>query len=343
MKKKFIYIFLNFLKLFILISFLSVLLFLIIQILDDMADFLRHQKEFVFKNYLYTLPLLFVQISPIITILSLMLILSEMVKNNELRVFFYSGIKMIYIFSIFLFCGFFSSIVSFSFKNFVSPYFISKIKNQKINFTISFSSPDYFFYSERKEGNEFLNVEFSEYFKNGEILTLKAEKGINYEGSEWVFKNGYLWLFDSKKNLIKKEKFQIKNIKIPLSSEILSISSIDIESFSCFQLYNIIRKLKDLKLYPVSLIAYFNEKISYPFLNFFIIFVTFPFLKKTTKISNIYVFSFSFLFSIFIYSTYILFFSLSKNAKISPFIGTWIIPIGILIYFLLSVKSLNKR
>lgn len=342
MKKKFFYIFGNFLKFFVLISILFIIFFLIFQVLDDLVDFFRYKRPIIFKNYIYTCPLLFVQISPIITILSLMLILSEMIKNNEVKVLFISGIKPLYIFSIFLICGFFSSIFTFSIKNFVSPPLIKKISHKTLQNSISFSSPNYFFYSEKLYDNKFINVEFSEYLTNGEIITIKAKEAENYKDTSWIFINGYLWRFDKNKNLLLREKFNIKNVNIPLTAEILSISNIDVETFSVFQLKKIIKKMTHLKLKPISLITYFNEKISYPLLNFFIVFVIYNFLIKGSKISNLYVFSFSFLFSLFIYSVYIFFFSLSKNAKFHPTIGTWIVHYGILIYFFITNRLKRK-
>ncbi len=339
MNKKVSYIFINFLKFFIIISVLFVVLFLVIQILDDLANFLKGEKVFVFRNYLYTCPLLFVQISPIITILSSMLILSEMIKNYELKVLFISGMKPVYIFSIFLLCGFFASILTFSIKNFVSPVLIKKINDQISNMPVVFTSANYFFYSEKVDGKNFINVEFSEYFEDKKVRTFKAEIAQNYRDTEWIFKNGVLWEFDFKKDLINKEKFDVKNVNIPLSSDMLSVSDVNIESYSFFQLFRIIKKMEKLKLKPVSLISYYHEKISYPFLNFFIIFVIYTFLKKSYKISNIYVFSFSFLFSFFIYFLYILTFTLSKNAKIPPFIGGWIIQFTLLTHFFLQIKK----
>ena len=339
MKKKFFYILLNFFRFFILISILFVLFFLIAQIIDGLADYIKHHKIFIFKNYLYNCPLLFVQVSPVITMLSTMLIVSEMIKNNELKIMLISGIKPLYIFSIFLICGIFSSIVSFSVKNFLSPHLIKKINFPMPKISISFSSSNYFFYSEKIIGNIFLNVEFTEYLSEGGIITIKAKRAENYRENDWIFKEGCLWKFDREKNLIKEEKFLIKNLNIPLTSEILLISNIDVEKFSFFQLYKIIKKMGNLKLKPVSLITYLNEKISYPLLNFFMIFVIYPIFKKREKISILYVFSFSFLFSLFAYSIYIFFFSLSKNGKFPPILGSWIIHIGIMIYFFINQKE----
>jgi lipopolysaccharide export LptBFGC system permease protein LptF len=163
MKKKFFYIFFNFLKFFILISVLFIIFFLITQIIDGLADYIKYHKTFIFKNYLYNCPLLFVQVSPVITILSSMLILSEMIKNNELKIMLISGIKPLYIFSIFLICGIFSSVLSFSVKNFISPLLIKKINLEVPKTSISFSSSNYFFYSEKITGNLFINIEFTEY------------------------------------------------------------------------------------------------------------------------------------------------------------------------------------
>ncbi|MCM8767009.1 MAG: LptF/LptG family permease [Candidatus Omnitrophica bacterium] len=342
MRKKFIYIFFNFLKIFLIVSFIFVILFLLIQIIEDLPDFLLHRKSFVLRNYIYTSPLLFVQISPIITILSSMLVLSEMLKNNEIKVFFLSGNNPFKIFSIFLLCGLFSSIFAFTLKNFVSPPLIKKIKNTIKQEQIAFSSPKYFFYSDRLENKYFINVEFSEYFENGEFIIIKAKRAKNYESFYWIFESGTLWRFDSEKNLVEKEKFNTKNILIFLTYEILSISTIDIETFSYFQLSQILNKMKKLGIKPVSLITYTYEKIFYPLLNFFLIFIIFPFLKKSYKISNLYVFSFSFLFSFSCYFLYIFFFSLSKNGKIHPFFGNGGVIFVILIYIILQNIGLKK-
>ncbi|MFN4227749.1 MAG: LptF/LptG family permease [Candidatus Ratteibacteria bacterium] len=342
MKKKFNYIFFNFLKFFLIVSFLFVILFLLIQILEDLTDFLLHRKSFILRNYLYTCPLLFVQISPIITILSSMLVLSEMLKNNEIKVFFLSGTNPFKIFSIFLLCGFFSSIFTFTLKNFVSPPLIKKITNHIIQEQIAFSSPKYFFYSEKLENKYFINVEFSEYLEDGQFTVIKAKRAANYKDFNWVFENGTLWRFDSEKNLIKKEKFNIKNITIFLTYEILSISTIDIETFSFLTLLRILNKMKKLGIKPVALISYTYEKIFYPLLNFFLIFIIFPFLKKSHKISNLYVFSFSFLFSFSCYFLYIFFFSLSKNGKIHPLFGNLGVPLVICLYIIFQNLSLKK-
>lgn len=339
MRKKFLYIFLNFLKFFFIISVLFVALFLVIQILDDLANFIKGEKAFVFKNYLYTCPLLFVQISPIITILSIMLILSEMIKNYELKVLFISGVKTINVFYIFLFCGFFSAIITLSFKNFVSPPLLKKVNGQISKVPISFTSSNYFFYAEKIEGRKFINVEFTEYFEKDGFRTFKTEIAENYSDNLWIFKNGFLWQFDEEKNLINKEKFEVKEINIPLTYEILSVLNVDIETLSFFQLFKIIKNMENLKLKPVTLITCLYDKIAYPFLNFFIVFVVYTFLKKREKISNLYVFSFSFLFSFFIYFLYILTFSLSKNAKLPPILGTWIIQFILSIYFFWQVRK----
>lgn len=337
MKKKFLYIFLNFIKIFIVSSIFFLVLFLVIQILDDLADLLKYKKTFVFKNYIYSLPFLFVQISPIITILSSMLILSEMLKNNEIKTLSISGVKPSKIFFIFLFCGFVVSCISFSIKNFISPVLLKKISNRITETSIVFSSPEYFFYCEKNIEGKFINVEFSEYSEDKKLRTIKAKIGENINGNEWIFKNGTIWEFDKEGYPVKKENFTFKKIYIPLTSQILSVSILDIETLSFFELLKIIGELENLKINPVSLKTYLNEKLSYPLLNFFIIFIIFPFLEYPHKISNLYVFSFSFLVSLFLYFLYALFFSLAQNGKIFYPLGAWIIPIFTLFYFL-SVK-----
>ena len=81
------YILFNFFKLFLISSLCLLSLFFIIQILEDLPDIISGSQKFLLSNYILTLPSSFVLISPLITLLSGMFFVSEMVKANEIKIF----------------------------------------------------------------------------------------------------------------------------------------------------------------------------------------------------------------------------------------------------------------
>lgn len=346
MSRKSLYIIGHYFKYFLIFSIAFLILFLTINILDSIIDYLKFKIEFEIRKHIYTLPLLFVQISPIATILSSMFILSEMLKTNELKVFYFSGITPYRIFIFFLLCGFFSSLISFFFKNFVSPPLIKKLPQKEyFQNSITFSSPDYFFFAEKVDKSHlnaiFYNLEFSQYFPDKNILTIKAKKAVLIDNNLWCY-DGIFWKFNSKKELIDKEEFKIKRVETLLIPDILLyIGFFDVEKFSFWELLKITKEMKKLKIYPVTLITHIHEKFSYPLLNLFIVFLILPFLLTKEKISNIFIFSFCFLLSLSLYTIYAFFFSLSKNGKINPIFGVWFVPFLISLFTFLNISRLK--
>jgi len=315
------YILANFFKLFFISSLCLLLLFFIIEILDDLPDIISGEKGFIFSSYLYSLPSSFVQISPLITLLSGMFLASEMMKSNEIKVFEISGINTLKIFSVFLFASFLISIFTFCIKNFVVPQITKTESAQK---SISFSSSLLLFKSDLFEGNgKFKNVEISIISKEGDIHSLKAKEGIYLGKKIWKFYNGTTYLIDKSGALKKSENFNSKTLDFPLSSEILIIAGKNPDSLKLKELKKVIKELKKLEFYPFLLLTYYIEKISYPLLNFFILLVVFPFFLVKQKITRFFVLSSTIFLGFLSYGIYSFFIALAKEGKISPFLGGW--------------------
>ncbi|MCM8830502.1 MAG: LptF/LptG family permease, partial [Candidatus Omnitrophica bacterium] len=76
----------TFLKLFLMVSISFLLLFFFIEIIDNTYSIMRHGGRFSILKPLYRLPSIFVEISPVLTFLSSMFLLGEMIKYGEIRV-----------------------------------------------------------------------------------------------------------------------------------------------------------------------------------------------------------------------------------------------------------------
>jgi len=336
------YILTNFFKLFFISSLCLLLLFFTIQILDDLPDIISGEKVFLFSSYLCSLPSSFIQISPLITLLSGMFLASEMMKSNEIKIFEISGVNTLKVFSIFLFASFLISIFTFCIENFVVPRITKIERTQK---SISFSSSSLLFRADLFEGNgKFKNVEISIVSKEGSIYSLKANEGIYLGEKIWKFYNGTTYLIDRNGVLKKSENFNSKTIKIPLSSEILVIAGKNPDSLKLKELKMLIKELKKLGFYPFLQQTYYIEKISYPLLNLFILLIVFPFFLMKQKITRFFVLSSTIVLGFLSYGIYSFFIALAKEGKIHPFLGGW--GFHLLIFFLfiiVSAKSYYKN
>jgi len=336
------YILANFLKLFFISSICLLLLFFIIQILDDLPDIISGEKVFLFSSYLYSLPSSFVQISPLITLLSGMFLASEMMKSNEIKIFEISGINTLKVFSIFLFAAFLISIFTFYIKNFVVPQITKTESTQK---PISFSSSSLLFKSDLFEGNgKFKNVEISIISKEGDIHSLKAKEGIYLGEKIWKFYNGTTYLIDKNGALKKSESFNSKTLEFPLSSEMLIIAGKNPDSLKLKESKRVIKELKELGFYPFLLQTSYIEKISYPLLNFFILLIVFPFFLVKQKITRFFVLSSTIVLGFLSYGIYSFFIALAKEGKILPFLGGWGFHLLIfLLFIIVSASSYYKN
>jgi len=119
----------SFLKLFLIISISFLLMFLLIEIFENMKDVVKYGDRFNVLKTFYRLPSIFVEIAPVLTFLSGMFLLGEMMKYGEVRVLEISGIKPLKILTVLFFCGFIISALSFYVKNFTSPVLLKQIND----------------------------------------------------------------------------------------------------------------------------------------------------------------------------------------------------------------------
>jgi len=340
------YVLSNFFKLFIISCLCLLAIFFVIQILEDLPDIISGEKILNLVPYFLSLPYSFVQISPLITLLSGMFFVSEMVKGNEIKIFEISGINSFRIFSILLFSSLIICLFTFFIKNYTVPqtFFFKENIYQK---PISFSCSSLLFKSDTYDENEkFINPEISIISKDGSICLIKAKECINENKNLWTFIEGKINIIDKNGNLEKSESFSSKTVKLPISAEVILNTMKNPDSLKLNQLQNIIKEMKKNEISPYLFETYFYEKLGYPLLNFFILFAIFPFFFLKGKISKFFVLSATIVIGFLTYGIYTFFISLSKGGKVPPFIGGWIFHIIMFFSFLLLLyksKIIEKK
>jgi len=318
----------TFLKLFLLVSISFLLLFFFIEIIDNTYSIMRHGGRFTILKPIYKLPSIFVEISPVLTFLSSMFLLGEMVKYGEVRVLEFSGIRPVSILKVLFICGFIISGCVFYIKNFSAPFFLRKIEDRKEIEILSFSTERYLLYSEKFiPPSNFVKIQFSEICENGEIITINATGAVYLGNRNWLFKKGKLWHFDNTGHLKNSEDFESRVFSIMLEPDIIAETSRDINELSYKEIRKMMSELKKLNILPVYLESAFQERFAYPLLNMFLLFILVPFFYIKHKISRVFVLGLSIFLSFICYGIFSSGLTLAKAGKLPVFFGVWLVHI----------------
>jgi len=339
------YIFLEFLKIFIISSIGFLFLFFIIQILEILPQILKSNQNINLKTYFFQSPKIFVQVSPIITFFTILFLLSEMLKYNEIKVLEITGISPFKVYRIFLTIGFIITGIVFLINNNIVPVCLNKIYSFKIINKINFSSPDIFIYSDKFIfPNSFENFQSSVSLSDKKLMVIKG-KNANYSDGKWKIYNGKYWILSSKGFIEKEKLFSYISIKIPIEPDTIWKSTQPPDFMSLSDLKKLINKLKQLNLSPTNFKVGLQEKVAYPFLNFFIILASIPFFLLKEKFSRFFVISFSSFFSFFCYILYSTGISMANHRKVPILIGVWMVHIFILfitVVFFFKLQTTKK-
>ncbi len=334
----------SFLKLFFIISISFLLMFLLIEIFENMKDAVKYGDKFNVLMAFYRLPSIFVEISPVLTFLSGMFLLGEMMKYGEVRILEISGIKPVKMLVVLFLCGFIISVLSFYVKNFTAPFFLKKIDDVSEVKIVNFSTPNYLLYSEKFiYPDTFEKVQFSEIETDGSILTVNALNARYLGDNLWVFNDGRMWFFNHKGELENSKRFESDTLNITLEPELIIDTSRNINNFSYVELRNMMLKLEVLNILPVPIQSSFHERFSYPLLNLSLLFLLFPFFYIKHKISRVFVLGISILLSFICYGIFSSGLTLARDGKIPVFLGVWLVHIfilsGVIVYLTISSQG----
>jgi len=338
------YTFFSFLKLFSIVTVSFLLLFFLIEIMENMSYAVRHREIFDLTKSLYKIPSIFVEISPVLTFLTGMFLLGEMIKYGEIRILEISGIKPLKILSVLCFCGIIVSAVTFYVENFAAPACMKRIDIQSEMDIVNFSTPKYLLYSQKFiPPGTFKKVQISVVNEDGGIMTVNASYGIYEGGNIWLFNKGKIWYFNSNGNLENSEDFDIKRVYVMLEPELIISASKNLEDFSYIELRDMMLKLKKLNILPVSIQSSFHERFAYPLLNLFLLLILFPFFYIRHKISRVFVLGLSILISFISYGVFSSGLTLAKAGKLPVFAGVWLMHILITVSVGLYFLGLSKK
>ncbi len=341
------YVFSSFLRIFSVSALSFIGIFIFARIMDDLSDSIKLGEKLNLLRYLYDVPSVFVEISPIITFLSGMFLLSEMLKHGELKTLEISGISFRKIFYLISACGLLVSAASFYIRNFAMPRLSASQDAGVQECPVNFSSPGYLLHAERFLSPSSLRqvrISMPAEADNATISVVKAESASYTGEGRWVFNNGTQWIFNESGILRKTSDFRSLSLDFPVTPDILSSSEERISSLSFPELKRVVNGMKKLGISSPRIRSHFHERTAYPLLNFFLLFILLPFFSVRKKISGILVISSSILLAFAAYGIYAFGSGLAVSGKIPPAAGVWMLHVlaGLFMLFYTRASSMAE-
>ena len=323
------YIIKEFIKPFFISLLIFIFLYLLIQFLDELGDILKEKQKLypLFRNYLFQVPLVFVQLSPIAMLLSSLLVLGTFSRYHETIAFQVVGISLYRIFLPFLLLGLFLSGISFLVNDRIVPPLSLKIeKNEKMIPEIAFYTKEKIVWAKLFDTEEDVlsDLQILSY-SDGTLQGIVNAKRAQYLNKEiWILKNGINRQFDRQGNCISQSEFNSLKIDLHFSPETLLTGYRKAEELSFNELLFYLRRLKKDGLYPAAQLVDLHRKTAAPLINLFVLFLGLPFLLSFHLPANrFFGIGFSIIVCFLYYWIFSLGIALGKERLLCPFLGAW--------------------
>jgi len=353
MKTYILFIIKKFLISFLYISSIMISLIFIINLLSEIDFFNRYKVEYYLPIYMSLLnsPSLFFEILPFVILISTQLFFISLLKNNELQVFKYSGLKnskiITLISSIALALGLFFILFFYNFSsNFKMLYleiksnysvdgkYLAVVTKNGLWIKDKVNNSNIIINANRFENNFLIDTFITEFNQNFEaIRNIKSEK-INMIEKNWIIFNPTIFEKNSKYNLDSmylKTNFDYKTIQSLFSN---------LSSLSLFKLFELKKNYLKLNYSTTEVNVQIQKIISYPiYLAMMTLFSAILMFNTRYMKSFVTKVSLGFLASVIIYYINNFFNVLGTTEKISYAMSVWF-PI-ILLFFINSIMLIK--
>ncbi|MCK4957072.1 MAG: LPS export ABC transporter permease LptG [Candidatus Cloacimonetes bacterium] len=338
------YIIIEYLKIFLVITFSFSVLFLIIDVSDRLPRLMRRGAEWndLALYFLLRIPYLVVLSSPVMVLLSGLFLMNNLAKHSESVAIRAAGISIARMVSPLFVFGLIFTIFIMLFAEFVLPkaeeyrqyIYKEKIKNQKVENKMARSHIHYL-------GND-KNLYYIGYFdgyreqlttidittfdnENGKIdRKITASKAF-WKDDEWHFEKCYIRNFDGGR-LRKSEFFESTVISEVDVTPIDFIKSAKKPmSMNYFELEDYIERLKKVGEKFTKELVELNLKVSFPFANLIILLFSVPLVSTSSRSKGKgLIFAFGLLICFLYLSALRICQSLGYNDILSPIMAAWL-------------------
>jgi len=277
------YLISNLLSLFILFEASFIFLYLIIDLIAKMDNFLLEKLpvELILSYTVAKIPTASVQVAPVATLLASSVLLLSMVKKNELIALRSVGISSLHIKVPIIVFGLIMAWLSLIVGEFIAPSSLMKAqriwgehvkrkdaKKGIVRDRVWLKKEGIVFYCDRfiedmstveKPLIIFVNSNFQVY---KQIFAFRAL----WQGHIWHLEKGYEQIIETDGEIITKD-FQLETLQIPVTLEDLKVSSVDPSSMNLFELKRFADKVSKSGYDATGYLVEVHTKLSMPFIH----------------------------------------------------------------------------
>ena len=355
------YVLKEFLKIFFVIMFSFLILFLVVDFFDRFPRLLKRgaTMDNITLYFLLRIPYLFILSSPITIILSGLFLMDNLSKNNESLAIRSSGISVFRIVSPLIMFSFFFSIFMVWFGDYVYPKAESyrnyiyrvKIKKQKME-DIRMKSNTFYrgkdntlFYIGFFDGynNIMRNIDITKFEPNSNKVISKISVPFakwDEKTEKWIFQDYYCRKF-SNKQLIKVdyEKKHVSDILQEAPKNFIKLTR-STNAMNYFELRDYIERLKSIGEKYTKQLVDLHLKIAFPFVNFIIMFFCVPLAVTTSRTKGRgIIFLLAVMITFLFLSLVRIGQSLGYNEIMNPVLSVWL---GNIIFGIIGVSLIIK-
>ena len=357
MKTHILFLIKNYLISLINVFFIFFCLIFVLNLLTELEFFKKSDVSSFFPLYLSLIntPIFIFEMFPFIFLISTQFFFTNLINNDEINIFKYSGLKNSKIFSILTFATFFIGIIiiiifynlSSNLKNLYlglkSNYtednkYLAVITNNGLWIKDIYNEKTLMINASLINQNELLNTYISEFDKNYEIIRNIKSKKIDITNKEWVIKDAEIYI-QNNKEIVSELRFNT-NFNYELIQNLFS----NMSSLSFLELIEMRKNYKKLNYSLTEIDLQLLKLISFPFY-FCLMFILSGIIMMSTKSfksQNLKIMIGLFL-SVIIYYMNNFFFILGTSEKIGLISSIFAPLLIVTLINLIFIRNLNAK
>ncbi len=336
------YIIESFLKIFMLCMCAIIVLYLIIEFVENLDYFVENKTSlrYALEYFVLKLPMIIFQTSPVTILLSTLLTLGGLSKSNEITAMKASGVSIYNITNPLLALTFFISIFILLGNETIVPYATQKFYHVK--YVIIEKKPQKIFFKQDRvwfkggndtifniqlldaKNNQFKGISVYKFDPDFNLTERIDAKEMQYEKDEWQLIKGMSKKF-LKDGAMDIETFEKEPVALDKRPEEFKEAVKKSEEMSFVELRNYITKLKEEGFNVTRYIVELYSKTAIPFVNFIMCLIAIPFALRSSRSSGIVMgvgISMIIGFSYWIVLSFGI--SLGKGGVLPPILAAWL-------------------
>ncbi len=322
------YLTLEFVKIYSLSAVGLIIIGLVEVVVDDLGDYLHSGYTLfeIFRSFLWMVPVIFVQFSPLAVLIAVLIGLGLMGKYKETLALEGSGLNPVRFLSPYFWISIFIGAACFFVNETLVPISYGKIKPQPQITGPTLVLPGFFLYADNFVTQEatFHHLNILLFQKEGSLKEVyQAEKGRILEDTNWLMKSGRRVSFSPDGQVIEEDSFQTRMVNLGFSPQEVAGYLRPTETLSWRQLSDYLKKLSAAGMMPPAVKTTALSHFSYPLLNTFVIFLAFP-LLFSRRFARPILITFGFLLAIFTYWFFSFSLALGKEGYLSPEVAVFL-------------------